>query len=288
MIPRREAILAAGAACLTPAIAQVSGPPFRTGGATHDIEVSGIRILPGQWRPHYPWEQIAWISPPWPSQEYMWLDFPEAIFTNQGLLYLSHTNPKFPSRFPDLPKIAWRQLPDGIGFERQLPNGASFGGRLIRASETRVDMELHLRNGTQEPLKDIALQTCLFLRGIKEFNDSTNTNKLVHVRSRGWITLSDAFAIKESEPAPYRVGWRRSGRAVADLPVMVTLSTQARRLVAMTWRTDTLSLVGNPVHPCMHADPWFKDLAPGESATIRGHIIFFEGDVSSFDWDKAL
>lgn len=27
--------------------------------ATH---AKGIRILPGQWRPHYPFEQVVWIN----------------------------------------------------------------------------------------------------------------------------------------------------------------------------------------------------------------------------------
>jgi len=61
---------------------------------------TGIRILPGQWRPHYPFEQIAWVSPPWPSHDYVWLDFPEAIFSDTELLYLSHVNPQFPDLSP--------------------------------------------------------------------------------------------------------------------------------------------------------------------------------------------
>ena len=57
---------------------------------TYETHAKGIRILPGQWRPLYPFEQIAWVSPPWPSQDYIWLDFPEAIFCNLGLLYFGH------------------------------------------------------------------------------------------------------------------------------------------------------------------------------------------------------
>jgi len=72
---------------------------------TYETHAKGIRIVPGQWRPHYPFEQIAWVSPPWPSQDYCWLDFPEAIFTDQGLLFLSHVNPKVTAEFPDLPPV---------------------------------------------------------------------------------------------------------------------------------------------------------------------------------------
>ena len=68
----------------------------------------GIRIFPGSWRPHYPFEQIAWISPSWPSHDYLWLDFPEAIFTDIGLICLSHVNPKYPMLLPNLPKVHWK------------------------------------------------------------------------------------------------------------------------------------------------------------------------------------
>ncbi|MDX9971782.1 MAG: twin-arginine translocation signal domain-containing protein, partial [FCB group bacterium] len=75
---------------------------------TFATQAKGIRILPGQWRPHYPWEHIAWVSPAWPSQDYIWLDCPEAIFTNRGLLFLSHINPPIPTIFGNLPKVPWK------------------------------------------------------------------------------------------------------------------------------------------------------------------------------------
>ena len=56
----------------------------------------------------------------------------------------------------------------------------------------------------------------------------------------------------------------------------------------MTWFNDTLSLIGNPNHPCMHADPRFPDIAPGESATLRGRLVFFEGKLHDFDYRKQV
>jgi hypothetical protein len=51
----------------------------------------------------------------------------------------------------------------------------------------------------------------------------------------------------------------------------------------MTWYDDTLSLVGNPRHPCFHADPKVPDLAPRKNATIRGKVIFFDGPLKKFN-----
>ena len=48
----------------------------------------------------------------------------------------------------------------------------------------------------------------------------------------------------------------------------------------MSWGGDTGSLVGNCDHPCVHADPVFPDLAPGEGASVHGAIRFVEGDLN--------
>ncbi len=247
---------------------------------SYETDVSGIRIVPGCWRPHYPFEQIAWVSPPWPSQDYLWVDFPEAIFSDIGLLYLSHVNPSFPVLFPRLPKVPWKEIPECIAVARALPNCVGFGGSLIKESDSTVAMELHISNGSDQALKNIGLQTCIFLRAIKEFSAFTNDNKFVHLPDHGWLPFPEAVATK-SEEGKYRLGWR-SGHASADLPVMVTVSGQGEHLVAVTWYEDTYSLVGNPGHPCMHADPAFPGIGPGETSSIRGKILFFGGSLEEF------
>lgn len=247
---------------------------------TYETQAKGLRILPGQWRPHYPFEQIAWISPPWPSQDYLWLDFPEAIFTSQGLVFLSHINPRVPSLYTDLPAVPWRTEADGIAFDRVLPNGVRFGGSIRKDGETSAALSLYIENGTPEPLNSIKLQTCLFMRACREFADYTQDNKLVYVPDKGWLPFTQACAETDAR-GEYMLGWR-SGPAAAGLPVMLTVSNRAERLAAMTWHDHTLSLVGNPNHPCMHADPHFPDLEPGQRAVIEGHVYFFEGTPEAF------
>lgn len=277
ILPRRALLHAAAA---TAAFAQAQPPRL-----TYANNIKGIRIVPGQWRPEYPWEHIAWISPPWPTHDYIWLDLPEAIFTSQGLLFLSHLNPAVDFVYNELPSVAWQRTAHGITVERTLPNGVRFRAGVDRQGETAVALSLSLHNGTSQPLRNISLQTCAFLRAIREFADYTRANKYVHLPKSGWTAFSNPMPRDES--GPYRVGWRRSGVPVADWPVMVTVSNQAQRLAAMTWHADTLSMVSNPDHPCFHADPRFKDLEPGESAAIRGHLIFFEGSLEDFDFPKA-
>jgi hypothetical protein len=255
---------------------------------TYATQAKGIRILPGHWRPHYPWEHIAWVSPAWPSQDYIWLDFPEAIFTNKGLLYLSHINPEAPAVYESWPAVAWSPIPDGLSFERVLPDKIAFGGSLKRGSDTTVDLELHIHNGSGDPLTNITLQTCAFLRGIKEFADYTRENKFIHTPDQGWISMEAARALPPGGEQPYRVGWRTKGNPIADVPMAVTVSNQGDRLFAFTWERGTLSMVSNPGHPCVHADPQFPDLAPGEHASVHGKLIFFEGKLADFNYAQYL
>ena len=248
------------------------------------MAASGVapEVRPGKWRPHEPFEQIAWIRTPWSDPlfpDYIRLDFPEAIFCNYGLLFLSHVNPGIPSMYPKLMKVEWEVLSGGLRFDRTLPNGVKFGGKLITEDDTTVIFELFIENGGNEPMKNITLQTCAYLKDTAEFSGRTDENKFVHHRDKGWVTFKEALSQKAN--GRFRLGWR-SGPQVADLPVMITVSEDRKRLAAMTWFDDTYSLIQNPMHPCMHADPFFPDLDPGEKHLIKGALMFFEGTPEQF------
>lgn len=245
---------------------------------TYETQAKGIRILPGAWRPHYPWEHIAWISPSWPSQDYIWADFPEAIFTDQGLLFLSHLNPGS-HIFPNLPAVPWQQVDNGIAFQRELPNGVVFGSTITRADRA-VDLELFIRNGSKEPLTGIRLQICFFLRAIREFAAYGWTGQFLHVAEHGWVNYDPARRL-ESKQGRYRL--EANGPLLADRPIMVTRSSKAPRLIAVTFYDQTASVFSNPNHPCMHADPVMAEILPGQTGNFRGKLIFFEGTLDAFD-----
>lgn len=254
---------------------------------TYETQAKGMRILPGVWRPHYPWEHIVWVSPSWPSQDYIWLDFPEAVFTDRGLLFLSHINPAAPAVYADWPRIPWKVEGDRVSVQRVLPDGVAFSAGVFKEKENVAGLELRIRNGSAEPLRRITLQTCAFLRAIKEFADYTRDNKYVHVPDKGWMPFEDAKRLPE-EKGNTGLGWRTHSNKFADVPMMATVSNQADRLVAMTWLDATLSLTQNPRHPCMHSDPQFDDLEPGEEQTIHGRLIFHEGPLQEFSYREYL
>jgi hypothetical protein len=258
-------------------------PTVKENKAVFDSIVNKINISPGLWRPMFHSEQIAWISPPWSSQEYIYLDFPEAIFIDEHLLYLSHVSNRFPAIFNfRLPEVEWKGNDSILTYERHLPNNISFGGEIKIKSSNTVKLKLWIENQTDDTLKNILLQTCAYLHQIKEFDISTNDNKYIHVKDKGWMSLQKAFSIIDTLPqdGSYKIGWRRGPR-ISDSPVIIASSKDNLHHIAMTWYENTFSFIGNPEHPCFHADPFFGDIAPHQTKTIAGAIIFLQGDFSS-------
>ncbi|MAE67042.1 MAG: hypothetical protein CMJ18_22505 [Phycisphaeraceae bacterium] len=253
---------------------------------TYLTSAKGIRILPGQWRPHYPFEHIVWVSPSWPCQDYVWLDFPEAIWTQRELLFLSHVNPECPTTFTDLPRVPWQSIAGGIAYERRLPNGLKCSGQVTHGGANDVDLQIVLENQGSATVPDIRLQTCAYLRAVDELSERTGANKLVHVPGGGWVAMDDAPEAATDRGGCY-IGWPshidRDGPAPVDRPVVVCRAREANRFVALTWFDRTLSLQNNCAHPCIHADPAVDELPIGERVVFRGKLIFFEGSLEEFD-----
>jgi hypothetical protein len=58
--------------------------------------------------------------------------------------------------------------------------------------------------------------------------------------------------------------------------VIAARSADGKRWIATAW--ERAKPWANPPVPCIHSDPTFPDLAPGEESILRGRIFFFEGD----------
>jgi len=179
---------------------------------------------------------------PWDATSYVVVDLPEAIFFQGGLLYLAHTH--IPTVWDKqnviIENIDWTREADGsLRHERVLPNKVAFGAS-IQPKTNSVEMELWLRNGSDQTLTGLRVQVCGHLKGAPDFNDQTATNKIfrcpfaaVHSAGRDrWVVTA----------------WVRCGRA---------------------W--------GSPLVPCIHADPVFADCPPGETVRVRGRMWFYKG-----------
>jgi peptidoglycan/xylan/chitin deacetylase (PgdA/CDA1 family) len=189
---------------------------------------------------------------PWDATSYVVVDLPEAIFSQNRLIYLAHTH--IPTIWDDqnliLDNMDWTRQSDGsLRFERELPNKIAFGAS-IQPDVGKVEMELWLRNGSDEPLTGLRTQICGHLKGAPDFNEQTTTNKIFRVPS---VAVHSAGGDRWIITA-----WERCGRA---------------------W--------GQPLVPCIHADPVLPDCPPGETVRVRGRLWFHEGKDVERELERA-
>lgn len=180
---------------------------------------------------------------PWDESAYVVVDAPEAIWSNLGLTYLAHTHIDtiWTKQKQTLEPLEWTRRPDGsLECERRLPNGIVFGTRVI-PEQLLVRMEMWLRNGTQETLRDLRVQNCVLLKGATGFTAQSNDNKV--------------FA------GPYAA----------------CKSADGKRWIITAWEPLHRAW-GNPPCPCLHSDPRFPDCAPGETQRLKGLLSFYQGE----------
>jgi len=183
------------------------------------------------------------IFTPWDPASYVVVDVPEAIWSNLGLTYLAHTHidTVWDQQGVNLLQLEWTRNNDGsLTHERTLPNGLVFGATAV-PHERHVSMELWLKNGTEQTLTDLRIQNCVMLKGASGFNAQSNDHK----------RLQSPFALAQSNDGSRWIitAWERCDRPWANPPV-----------------------------PCIHSDPKFPDLAPGQTGRLRGWLWFYEGD----------
>ncbi len=182
------------------------------------------------------------IFTPWDETSYAVVDLPEAIWSNLGLTYLAHTHVDtlWTKQKVTLPRLEWQRGEGGrLNLERTLPNGIKYAARVVPGKDA-VQMELDLTNGTPQPISDLRIQICVMLKGLTQFEQLTNANK---------VLLNPYVATRDTSGKRWIItGWEYCHRAWA-----------------------------NPPCPCMHADPKFPDLQPGKSHTLKGRLSFYEG-----------
>ena len=179
-----------------------------------------------------------------PGGGYVVIDVPEAVWCDQELVYLAHTHlpTQWGKKGISLDRIDWTREPNGaLKSRRTLPDGLAFSVR-VEATRDGATMELRLTNGTDRTLKGLRAQVCVMLKGAPGFNAQTPDSK-VKIDGGG---------------------------------VCAVRSEDGKRWIATTFEKPRLW--ENPPCPCIHADPSFPDLAPGEEAVSRGRLFLYEGE----------
>ena len=182
---------------------------------------------------------------PWEGGGYVVIDLPEALWRDGArkpeLMYLAHTHipTVWDRRNVRLDPMDWIRGPRGVlESRRRLPDGVEFGARVVPGKEF-VELELWLKNGRSTGLSGLRSQVCVMLKGAPDFNAQTLDNKI------------------------------EKGLLIA------TGSANSRRWVLTLWQRARPW--GNKRVPCMHSDPVFPDLAPGEGGPASRPSLVLSG-----------
>jgi peptidoglycan/xylan/chitin deacetylase (PgdA/CDA1 family) len=191
-------------------------------------------------------ETKASVFAPWADGGYAVADVPEAVWVvpndRPELLYLAHTHvpTTWDKQKVTLDTLEWTRKADGsLALERTLPNKVTLAA-LVTPGKDGVKMEFRVTNGGAEKLTGLRVQMCVMLARLAGFDTRTNENK---------VLAAPFAACKDATGKRWVItGWERCAGA---------------------W--------GNPQCPCMHADPVMEDCRPGETASVRGWLSFYEG-----------
>lgn len=175
-----------------------------------------------------------------PGGGYAVVDFPEAVWADKELQYLAHTHipTAWDKKGVKLPRMDWTRTAEGLESRRVLPDGLEFVAK-VRPAERGAELELRIKNGSDRKRTGLRAQVCVMLKGAPGFNAQTRENK---------VHYPDAACAA------------RDGRR--------WIATRFER--AKSW--------DNPPCPCVHSDPTFPDLEPGQEAVARGRVWYHEGE----------
>lgn len=178
---------------------------------------------------------------PWGG--YAVIDVPEAVWCEKELVYLAHKHipTKWEKKGIAMERFDWTRGADGVlTSQRTLPDGLAFSVR-VEPEKDGARLELRLKNGTDHQLGGLRAQVCVMLKGAPGFDAQTKDNKV----------------------------------KLAEAGVCAVRSEDGKRWIATIFEKP--KLWENPPCPCIHADPLFPDLEPGQEAASRGRVFVYEG-----------
>jgi hypothetical protein len=238
------------------------------------------------------------ILPPWPDGGYLHVNFPEHLEYDEenpandytGFSLLRHWDER------DYP---WSISADGriASLEVESPHepGVIVAARLTAQANLAV-VWMSITNNSRKRLPRVKPLLCFQYGSLTGFPQRLDDNfRYTHIVMGGrLVRLAD---IRTARPDPQAMvayvrgcgqhdcdGFANSrGGLIAediDAGLAAVTSKDGRRALLVTF-TPPKSVLSNAFIPCVHADPCFGDLAPGESAEVSGAVVFVEDDLES-------
>ena len=223
------------------------------------------------------------VAPPWAEGGSVFINLPEHLEYMPGTLGIA--------RHHDVRRNVWQIASEGAeasyAVESLSEPGVFFSVR-ARAVNDRALFEMSITNRSAKTLKSIRPMLCFQYDTLNRFPKAHSDNFLhTFVVIGGQPVSIDSLPVKTPE-APARMAqvagcadehnwWAEKigGMIERRLDSALTILTvsEGDRKIAVSWRPGK-NLLSNRAIPCIHADPCIGDLAPGESRTVQGELLF--------------
>ncbi|MCX7015357.1 MAG: SUMF1/EgtB/PvdO family nonheme iron enzyme [Candidatus Sumerlaeota bacterium] len=151
----------------------------------------------------------------------------------------------------------------------------------LKSSFDDVELTIALRNLGDKPLTGVKDTVCMNNHGAPFFEDPERDRtvgftddgpvRLLEMRLASYPEpLHTAFPVAgPDEPAP-------KGGAKVRYPIAALLSRDRQWIIAHAFGAS-MNIGGNPHFSCLHADPRWPDVPPGEERAVTGKLYFLKG-----------
>ena len=223
------------------------------------------------------------ILPPWPDGGSIFVNLPE------HLEYMPGT--KGIARHHDNRKNVWQISADSTeahyAVESITEPGVFFSVKAM-ATDQRATFEMTITNRSEKILDSIRPLFCFQYNLLKGFPVKSSDNfahtfiimngKPVSVAGQGVKNPNAIARMAQVKDCTDEHNWwaeKMGGFIEQRIDAAYTILTAAHddRKVIVHW-TPGKNFLSNAAIPCIHADPCMGDLAPGESITVYGELIF--------------
>jgi hypothetical protein len=230
------------------------------------------------------------VLPPWPDGGKLIVNLPEHLeYESRGMGILRHNDKE--------PRGHWEVAADGrratLNVESPTAPGVRIEAEAKAAGQDRIEFVLRITNGGKIPLPAVKPLYCFHYRGLAGFPQWVdNFNHTFVLQGGKPVALIDAptkspqakvkggtaagCAQHDNRFAEKQGGLLEQG---VDSAVAAVEALDGKRKVAVAWSPGK-SVLSNANIPCLHADPYYGTIEPGQSAEAKGVLLFTEGPVS--------
>jgi len=249
-------------------------PLLKTGGGTGELCAYSLRV-----------------ESPWEGGGYFTVNYPEHLeFGPVGYTITRYSDPR---------TSAWTLEGDGKLARYDVPStpkrgvlGVRVASRVEVVGPEKLKFSLKITNGSERTLKDIKPLLCFQYKHLKGFSGYLGKNfKYTHVVMGGKITALAGNANEKADAQvkeefvkgvkPYRYNFaKKNGGYIdksLDLGLSVITSQDGSRAIII-YTPVGRSMLSNRWIPCLHADPWFGHIKPGQSVQRTQYVVFARED----------